>query len=316
MITSDQQSVALDGDAVRLIREQKRLTQLYVSKVVGVTTDTVSRWENNRYPTIRRENAVKLAEALEVELEAILKIEPPPASASEIQPEPALVTRHLSRHSSRLFAVVAVAVAVIGLAFIWLVVKKDNPFNAPELQAERIVPAHAAPGSQFLVQMTIETQSPLSGMIVKESLPPGTRLIAAQPEAASIDKERGIIRWIFRQPPPSLQLLYRLELDSALSLRTVLEIDGEITVNPDGQQPVHSIAASSGLVVRPLHWVDSNANQAIDDLEILVFSELTENTTLVDDQWQLLEDLWHAGGYQWDDQQREFVPLATKGNDP
>ncbi|MBE0595835.1 MAG: helix-turn-helix transcriptional regulator, partial [Desulfuromonadales bacterium] len=74
-------TVCLDGTAIRRIREEKKLTQLYVAKVVGVTTDTVSRWENNRYPSIKRDNALKLAEALEVSLADILQkppAEPPP----------------------------------------------------------------------------------------------------------------------------------------------------------------------------------------------------------------------------------------------
>src|SRR6056297_3659596 len=83
MISLEPSSVAVDATALRRIREEKRLTQLYVSKVVGVTTDTISRWENNRYPTIRRENALKLAEALEVPLDALL-LKP----VEELQDEP------------------------------------------------------------------------------------------------------------------------------------------------------------------------------------------------------------------------------------
>lgn len=64
--------VQLDGSTVRKIREKQKLTQYYISKVVGVTIDTVSRWENNRYPTVRRENALLLSEALEVPIEEIL----------------------------------------------------------------------------------------------------------------------------------------------------------------------------------------------------------------------------------------------------
>jgi transcriptional regulator with XRE-family HTH domain len=66
-------TVCLDGATARRIREAKQLTQLYVSKVVGVTTDTISRWENNRYPSIKRENALRLAEALEVPVEEVLQ---------------------------------------------------------------------------------------------------------------------------------------------------------------------------------------------------------------------------------------------------
>src|SRR6056297_2481262 len=73
MISLEPSSVAVDATAIRRIREEKKLTQLYVAKVVGVTTDTVSRWENNRYPSIKRENALRLAEALEVSVEQIIE---------------------------------------------------------------------------------------------------------------------------------------------------------------------------------------------------------------------------------------------------
>jgi len=55
--------VAIDGTKAKNIREAKKFTQLYVANVVGVTTDTISRWENNRYPSIRRDNAEKLVAA-------------------------------------------------------------------------------------------------------------------------------------------------------------------------------------------------------------------------------------------------------------
>ena len=64
--------IKIDGTKIRRIREQKGLTQLYVATAVEVTTDTVSRWENKRYPSIKKENGVKLAQALEVTLDEIL----------------------------------------------------------------------------------------------------------------------------------------------------------------------------------------------------------------------------------------------------
>ena len=77
------QMVKIDGTQVRRLREAKGLTQLYMATVVGVTTDTISRWENKRYPSIKVENGRKLAEALEVNLEEILeKEEKKPAAAT------------------------------------------------------------------------------------------------------------------------------------------------------------------------------------------------------------------------------------------
>jgi DNA-binding transcriptional regulator YiaG len=46
--------VKIDGSKVKQLREQNGLTQLYVATAVQVTTDTISRWENKRYPTIKK----------------------------------------------------------------------------------------------------------------------------------------------------------------------------------------------------------------------------------------------------------------------
>ncbi|MBW2329248.1 MAG: helix-turn-helix transcriptional regulator [Deltaproteobacteria bacterium] len=45
--------IRIDGAKVRQLREDRGLTQLYMATAVEVTTDTISRWENRRYPTIR-----------------------------------------------------------------------------------------------------------------------------------------------------------------------------------------------------------------------------------------------------------------------
>jgi len=62
----------IDGAEIRRLRESKGLTQLYLATFIGVTTDTISRWENRRYPSIKLDNAERLAQALEVNLQAIL----------------------------------------------------------------------------------------------------------------------------------------------------------------------------------------------------------------------------------------------------
>ena len=65
--------IKIDGGKIKRLREQQGLTQLYLATAVQVTTDTISRWENRRYPSIKKENGLKLAEALNVELQEILE---------------------------------------------------------------------------------------------------------------------------------------------------------------------------------------------------------------------------------------------------
>ena len=68
--------VKIDGQKIKQLREQQGLTQLYLATAVEVTTDTISRWENRRYPSIKRENGIRLAQALNVPLEDLLEEEP------------------------------------------------------------------------------------------------------------------------------------------------------------------------------------------------------------------------------------------------
>jgi len=164
-------SVAIDGARIKGVRETKKLTQLYVANVVGVTTDTISRWENNRYPTIKRDNAEKLAGALEVELAEILRQEEP---AGEEDTVPLSPSRHGARPWLLGLAVLALCVAA---AFIL------RP-RMPAHGAVRWAPHFAAPGETIPVQIKITPAGGGDlGFILKEKLahyrghPTGYRLL-------------------------------------------------------------------------------------------------------------------------------------------
>src|SRR5512145_1988670 len=178
-------TVCLDGTAVRRIREEKKLTQLYVAKVVGVTTDTISRWENNRYPSIKRENALRLAEALEAPVEDILQ----GGTGICMVTEPALPPRRLIYRALPIFLVLFVLAAVY-----FFVQRQQAP--ADSLLAERVLPNFAAPGSSIPVQVRLEAGSEMKGFILREHFPPGWKLIEASPPPSSLDNEEGTARWI------------------------------------------------------------------------------------------------------------------------
>ncbi|MCK4691682.1 MAG: helix-turn-helix transcriptional regulator, partial [Desulfuromonadales bacterium] len=240
------QAVSIDGAAIRKIREEKRLTQLYVSKVVGVTTDTVSRWENNRYPTIRRDNALKLAEALEVEIAEILRQE----DSSEIeavdrkQPTPGKIWLWI--------AVGAVLSAILG----YLVFQSDNP--PPEIRAERILPPFAAPGQRVLIRVNMQSEKQLKGMILREDYPRGWTLIEAVPPASSLDNIDGIARWIFRTPQLQTTVAYMLEVARDAVVGTVIDLNGELIANPNGHSASIPLVTHGKMIVKPRHWADIN----------------------------------------------------------
>lgn len=297
MTLLDSSSVAVDGAALRRIREEKRLTQFYVSKVVGVTTDTVSRWENNRYPTIRRDNAVKLAEALEVDLDEILKQDVQAQTVEEIKRPAILATK------TWLLAVLMLIV----LSVLWFFYVLPDISSEPQLQVQRVLPPHVAPEHELLVQLVISTQTPIKGMILKEEFPPGWEFISSEPEATSVDVATGIARWIFRNPETNTHVYYRLGVPRDVQLKSEITVSGELIANPDGQQFILPLNPDQRTMIKPFHWADTNANYVIDDMEILIFSELTENTSELDDEWYQVEQIWHSGSYRWDEVSYRFV---------
>lgn len=297
MTLLDSSSVAVDGAALRRIREEKRLTQFYVSKVVGVTTDTVSRWENNRYPTIRRDNAVKLAEALEVDLDEILKQDVQAQTVEEIKRPAILATK------TWLLAVLMLIV----LSVLWFFYVLPDISSEPQLQVQRVLPPHVAPEHELLVQLVISTQTPIKGMILKEEFPPGWEFISSEPEATSVDVATGIARWIFRNPETHTHVYYRLGVPRDVQLKSEITVSGELIANPDGQQFILPLNPDQRTMIKPFHWADTNANYVIDDMEILIFSELTENTSELDDEWYQVEQIWHSGSYRWDEVSYRFV---------
>jgi len=297
----DTSSVAIDAVAIRRIREEKRLTQLYVAKVVGVTTDTVSRWENNRYPTIMRDNALKLAEALEVDLAIILKQEEESEESGDVDrlKDP--------KKSNWLYFLFFSAGILMVIFFLFL---SDNPSPpVPVLQAKRSLPPFAAPGSQVLIQVELSAEKPLPGMILKETFPAGWRFIESEPAVSHLDADTGVARWIFRKPLLKTRVYYILQLPEDIKADSDLTFSGELIANPDGQRTSALIQSDRTIQVKPCHWADKNCDLIIDDVEILELSDITDEAESLHLDWDLIEQIWEVGAYRWDIEKKQFIPV-------
>ena len=295
-------SVSIDGESIRRIREEGKLTQLYVAKVVGVTTDTVSRWENNRYPTIRRDNALKLAEALEVDLESILRQEELHPESQDSGESPA----GTSISGQRYWYLGIIVVISLVVAFMVL-----NSSQAPLklLIGHRNVPNFTAPGARVPIEIEITSEKKLKGLIVREEFPPGWNLLEADPPPASLDNLTGNVRWILRDPAQNKKIVYILQPPIDIPMNTQIIIKGEIVANPDGQQFHFPVPEADLLTIAPLHWADKNGNSIIDDMEILDVSDMVDASDQIHYDWDLMEKLWDAGGYVFDLDSHQFLPV-------
>jgi transcriptional regulator with XRE-family HTH domain len=312
-------TVCLDGAAVRRIREEKRLTQLYVAKVVGVTTDTISRWENNRYPTVRRENLFKLAEALESPAHLLVKDDvfaeegiEESNGAEAIVPAVPGKTAPIVRHFLYL-GMIGLLLGAVGFFFYrWLSPPASNSQGVPvNFTASRILPRYAAPGMIIPVRLRLNVDDATKRYIIREHFPPGWEVIEASPPASSIDNQDGMARWIVKQGEKRALIVYLVRVDDRSPLGMIARFRGEIVANLDEKNQSIASVGETEMTVGPYNWSDLNGDSTIDDAEMLEASQAFEELEGVHLDWKDLERIWDDGQYRFDPAGRRFVPVKS-----
>jgi transcriptional regulator with XRE-family HTH domain len=290
-------TVCLNAKAVRRIREEKKLTQLYVAKVVGVTTDTISRWENNRYPSMKRANALRLAEALEVPLENVLQQE---EGGAQIIARPCF----FARVPKPLIVFFIFLLVLLSSAFIYhhQMILKTGVF------ASRSLPPFGAPGAILPVRIHLLTEKENNGFILRENFPPGWKLIESFPPPASLDNEKGTARWMGKPGESHFLITYLLKVAPDESIDHIAHFRGSVVAAPDVRKSPQNVTGEKSIKVQPYLWADVNADNQIDDKEMLQASKAAEEMQNVHLEWDLLEDIWDAGSYSYDSVTQNFIP--------
>ena len=300
--------VKIDGGKIRSLREQQGLTQLYLATAVEVTTDTISRWENRRYPTIKKENALKLAEVLEVGLEELLD-----TSEEEVVEEETSRTKESEDLDAstgeaprlmprkRPFGII-VMVCLLIVFSTWFLY---SSYNDQHIEAFRLMPAHTAPGQPFPVVIKIESNDPKpSSFILREMLPSGAILVESQKSIpAAVDHKTGEMKWI-NKVKDKMVLGYSLRYDDSAEHKE-LTMKRTVTLRKFAGKG-EAIAGNNRIVFAPFHWADTNKDNYIDDLEILAVYEDYSDATGLDLEMDLIEDIWFGSGYSWNGVQKRF----------
>jgi transcriptional regulator with XRE-family HTH domain len=299
------QMVKIDGTKVRSLRESKGLTQLYIATVVGVTTDTISRWENRRYPSIKEENALKLAESLEVSLEHILETEETLAPQDKTQA--IAVSQSRPPKPKRILLWLLFLVAVLLLPFIWYNARQPEPVT---IFVNRLLPPHITEGQIFpvIIQVTTQEQEPIS-LILKETLPEGCEPIVSAPSYTGFDKKSGSLKWITRSTGKVTTFVYLAKQrvkgpDPAKA--APLGFSGSVTLR-DQKSTETFIAGSQVLPLADYHWVDADRDNRIGDDEILAVYDSFSALDNVNYDWQEIDDIWSGTGYYWDDSKQQYI---------
>ena len=297
--------VKIDGSKVRSLREAKGLTQLYIATVVEVTTDTISRWENKRYPSIKEENALKLAEALEATLDEILDKEEGNEKSEKVATF--AISQSRGPKSKRILLWLMLLVIVLLLPFGWYHFKQPEPVT---IFASRILPPHIPVGQPFPVIIQVETKQPGPfSLILRETLPADCEPIISAPPFTGMDKKTRSLKWISRttgQVTTFVYLAKKLAIDSSAPSDASLRFNGNVTLR-NKKSSETTIAGSLVLPIADYHWADANRDNRIEDDEILEVYDTFSMLDNVEYDWQKIDDIWSGEGYHWDSEKQEYV---------
>jgi transcriptional regulator with XRE-family HTH domain len=306
-------SVDINGEKIRLLREEHGLTQLYLATVVGVTTDTISRWENRRYPSIKLENAKKLAEALEVPFEELLDDKSSASSGDENTADKvdafptkksSVGQRFLSFFSSRkrwlglAGGLVFCGILVLSVLFI---------ADRPGVKAVRILPHHTAPSLPFpVIIQTVGKTDARTTLLIREELA-GECDATGSTANGAVKKFGKNPRWIGALLNGRATFLYLVHPGKKLRAEDALQFSGDV-IAKEGQTVGTQIGGANSIVIAPYHWVDTDRDYVISDSEILKAYETyaLPGENLVN--FTIIEELWLAGKYTWDKKALSFVP--------
>jgi transcriptional regulator with XRE-family HTH domain len=301
--------VRIDGDKVRKFRESLELTQLYLATAVGVTTDTISRWENRRYPTIKKENALKLAEGLEVSLEEILEDHETESQDEGLKEKQQETSEADESRLPKIFTIrpllvlTLICVVIISGAF-WRFFFGHEKIN---ITAHRFLPPHVAPGLSFPVIISAETDHVGSlSLILRESVPRECTPIEADPAFTAIDEKTSDLKWIYQTDMKKIAFYYLATINPGTRPGRKLQFEGTITVRK-GRSTVTPIKGPNTLQLSPLHWADANGDKKIDDEEILTVYDELGKIKGINFGIEQIEDIWSGTGYRWDEKTKKFI---------
>lgn len=310
--------IKIDGTKIRRIREQNGLTQLYIATAVEVTTDTVSRWENRRYPSIKKENGLKLAQALEVTLEEILDSteESPPAEPhpqpvtqdeNAIQEPPATSSTHkfsplLSFKTGILLSMMFLPLFAVLLYF--LLFQEDE--GAIQINARRTVSPNFIAGQPLPIFIEVSSPDERSvSFILRENLPPGTSVLSTYPEISDKHKKNNSVQWLGNI---SKSALFIYTVSTPEHFTGTISFDG-ILKSSSSDKIELTISGDHNSTASLYHWADKDQDNRISDEEILTIYDLTNSNEYPDIDMDLLEEIWLGDGYIWQPKKQQFSIL-------
>jgi len=310
--------INIDGSKIRRLREERGLTQLYIATAVEVTTDTVSRWENKRYPSIKKENGLRLAQALEVELEDILDTtnrdkntnhkNTENAPEGHTSPQNDSPSRRgmlpLPTRTAVLLSLMLIPLFMFLMYSLYVLVDKNK--STSEITVTRIVSPHFIAGQPFPVFLQLSTSKQDSrSFILRETPTPGITVLSTFPAVSAKQLQGRSIQWLESLSGPTV---FAYTLTSEKDFGGTIQFNGIVKLKSGSGSEIKVTGDNSSSASR-YHWADRNQDSKISDEEILTVYDLVTPVQNDSIDMDLLEEMWLGDGYIWHPDEQRFSIL-------
>ncbi len=290
--------VRVSGPRIRSLREDQSLTQLYLATAVGVTTETISRWERQESPTIKEENGIKLAEVLGVSLEEICFTD-----TSDGQDEENEIEETGAIRPARIVAMALVALIILSAVALFLFVGYQS-VDTFHFSARRIMPAHTVEGAPFPVLIDVDFVSEKdSSLLLKEELAPGCTVLRSVPTATLLGGNT--LKWIDKRGHGRKKFAYMASCSSDAEVRKTGSFSGSLLVRQDSHREI-DVDGPDHLDLLEYHWADSDMNNIIDDEELLAVYDDYGTVEGLGVDVEGVESIWMGSGYKWNSKKHVF----------
>lgn len=292
--------IKVDGAKIKHLREDQGLTQLYLATAVHVTTDTISRWENKRYPSIKKENGLKLAEALNVQLEDIMEegLAADPAFMQAPAVAETIPTPAGTKSKSKTWPFIALsAIFLCILAIVaWYSLNSSSELT---ITAERNAPEHCIAGQPFpvLIRVSGAPEDKSTSVIIRENLPANATVVKISPEIAGSGMKKDMIKWL-KKINSTATFAYVIRVTGGLDDK--IGYYGTAAISGDSSQ-APAIGGSNSTNIGHYHWADVDKNNIISDSEILAVHDRYNEIEGIDVDLDSIEEIWLGSGYRWND---------------
>lgn len=293
--------IKIDGAKIKKLREQQGLTQLYLATAVQVTTDTISRWENRRYPSIKQENGIKLAEALSVQLEELFEdeesVEPDTSQPAADNKEPVVGNPGIVSLSSpkRIWPVLILSMTLLAVLGIFCYLYFSSTSHST-FSTRRLVPPNCTENQAFPVLIRVEATSDKAiALIIKENIPSGAKILSTTPAIRGGNINSSKIKWLSKIKGQGI-FAYLISLSGDNG--DIITFEGTAAVSKNSGT---TIEGGNKIQLGQYHWADSNSDNVINDNEILtVYDRYSEIADALGLDIDLIEEIWLGSGYAFD----------------